>query len=259
MELTIKQAILGRPTIIKDKEYLSTEAYISPFIDEMSKYTDDFRIQGVTASQMSLTKNGEVNLEDTVFNRIWVQAVIPSELCIEKHNEVVGMIYGLDVRQPIAKIYRGVLNMACTNLCIFQGSFLDIQEIEPMKAIDYKPVKKLMEQTCDVVNKLNYLRNTDVPYNESMINESLGEWVRRSIHYSKTNTGGKYKISVSTAINAYKLLYEKEDSPYFVKKEMDTDMFNIYNAFTQVLTDNTKKDILGIVEKTLLVSDILGI
>ena len=35
-------------------------------------------------------------------------------------------------------------------------------------------------------------------------------------------------------------------------------MFNVYNAFTQVLTNDTK-DIINKCEKTLLVSDIIGI
>ena len=65
-------------------------------------------------------------------------------------------------------------------------------------------------------------------------------------------------MATSSAIDAYKLLYEKEDSPYFVPKGTTTDMFNIYNAWTQVITDD-KKDIINKSEKTLLVGNILGI
>ena len=47
-------------------------------------------------------------------------------------------------------MYRGGLNRACTNLCVFDPSFINIQELEPEKAINYKPVKNLMEQTSDL-------------------------------------------------------------------------------------------------------------
>lgn len=259
MELTIQQAYAGRPTKIKGKEYLSTEAYLDPFINKMSKYTNDFRIQGILADQVSLTQDGEINLEDTVYNRIWIQAVMPTDLCFENHDEVVGMIYGLDVRKPIVKIYRGQLNRACTNLCIFQNSFLNVNEIEPETCIDYKPIDNLMLQTCNIKNTLEKLRNTEIIYDESNINEMLGEWIRRTMHYSTSNAGGKVKVSASTAIDAYKLLYEKEDSPYFIPENTDSDLFNIYNAFTQILTNNSSKDIISIAEKTILIGNILGI
>ena len=38
-------------------------------------------------------------------------------MCIRDSDEVVGLVYGLDVRKPVVKIYRGGLNRACTNLC----------------------------------------------------------------------------------------------------------------------------------------------
>ena len=42
MEITLSRLLEGKPTIIKGKEYLATKEYVSPFIDEMSKYTDKF-------------------------------------------------------------------------------------------------------------------------------------------------------------------------------------------------------------------------
>lgn len=45
---------------------------------------------------------------------------------------------------------------------------------------------------------------------------------------------------------------------HFVPEGTNTDLFNIYNAWTQVLTNDTK-DIVSKVEKTLLISNILGL
>jgi hypothetical protein len=262
MILTVNELLKGKATIIKDKEYLSTEAFVTPFLERMSKLTSDFRVQAKLPSQISLTKDDDMNLEDTVFNRVWVQAVLPEEYSFHNHQEVIGMVYGLDTRKPVFKIYRGALNMACLNLCVFDPIFLNVQEIEPEKTINYNVLNSLLEYTSDITDWLNQLTNTEVEYNEESINENLGLWVRKSLSCSYDTGFGKVKLAASTAIDAYKLLYEKKDSPYYVKPGETTNMFNVYNAFTELITnDGTKgegsKDILNKCEKTLLLKNIL--
>lgn len=258
MQLTVDELLRGKATIIKGKEYFSTEAYVTPFLERMSKFTNDFRVQAKLPDQLSITKKEDLNLEDTVFNRVWIQAVMPDEYSFENHQEVIGMVYGLDTRKPIAKIYRGALNMACLNLCVFSPSFLNAQEIEPQVPLDFKCMQPLMEQTSDIKTWLDKLSNTEVPYDETLINKSLGSWVRASLNVSMGLDYGKVKLSTGTAIDAYKLLYEKEDSPYYVKPGESTSMFNVYNAWTQIITDDTR-DIINKVEKTLLLKRILGL
>ena len=119
-----------------------------------------------------------------------------------------------------------------------------------------------MEQTSDIKVWLDRLTNTEVPYNEELINENLGLWVRNSLNNSFDTGYGKVKLATSTAIDAYKLLYEKKDSPYYVKPGEVTNMFNVYNAFTELISndgpkDGGAKDILNKCEKTLLLKDIL--
>lgn len=255
MELTLEQACLGKATQIKGKEFFNTEKYIMPFIDRMSKYTDDFIINAIPANQISLTPTGEANTEDIVYNRMWVQAVMPDEAGYDNHDRVCGMVYGLDVRKPVVKFYVGGLNQACCNLCIFSPSFLNIQELESEKAIDYNPIKKLLEQTDNVKATLEKFAKTEVPYDQRLINENLGRWIRNTMEMQYNNSYGKVKVSASTAIDAFKLVYEDADSPYFVNEGCDTNLFNIYNAFTQCVTDS--KDIFNRAEKTLLINDII--
>lgn len=259
MQLSIDELLRGKATIIKGKEYFNTEAYVAPFLERMSKFTNDFRIQAKLPDQISITKEENLNLEDTVFNRVWIQAVMPEEYGFDGHQEVIDMVYGLDTRKPVAKIYRGALNMACLNLCVFNPSFLNVQELEPEKAINFKCIQSLMEQTSDIKAKLNKLSDTEVPYNESLINENLGSWIRGTIGSSYDNGYGKVKLAATTAIDAYKLLYEKEDSPYYVKPGNPTTMFNVYNAFTELISNTDTKDIINKAEKTLLLTNILGV
>lgn len=256
MELTLEQALAGRMTSIKGKEYLSTEAYITPFLERMSKYTDKFIFNGIQPNQVTLTRDGDINTEDITWNRMWVQAVMPDSNMFDNHDRVVGMVYGLDVRKPIMKFYVGGLNRACCNLCVFSPSFLSTQEIDPGAAIDYNPIDRLIQQTDNVNNILRRLYETEVEYNEELISKNLGNWVRKTLDTPFYTLTGKVSLSDSTPVGAYKLLYTKEDSPYYVSPGDSTNMFNIYNAWTQLITDD-KRDIINKVEKTLLIKDIL--
>lgn len=259
MNITIEELLKGKPTRIKGKEYFRTEAYVTPFLERMSKYTNDFSVQVRLPDQISLTQEGEVNAEDVVYNRVYIQAILPEDLNFFGHKEVIGMVYGLDVRKPIVKLFKSGLNMACLNLCIFNPSFLHVQELEPEKAINYKSIEYLMSQTSDIVDWLKKLSNIEVPYDETLINESLGRWVRNTISASYDNGYGKVKLATSTAVDAYKLLYEKEDSPYYVGKGNSTDMFNVYNSFTELICNTDTKDIINKQEKVLLLREILNI
>ena len=259
MEIDLKTLLQGKATIIKGKEYFSTEAYVTPFLERMSKFTNDFRVQAKLPDQISITKKEDLNLEDTVFNRVWIQAVMPEEYSFSGHQEVIGMVYGLDTRKPVAKIYRGALNMACLNLCVFNPSFLNAQELEPEKPINFKCIQPLMEQTSDIKAWLDRLAETEVPYEEEIINENLGSWVRGALISSYDTGYGKVKLATSTAIDAYKLLYEKKDSPYFVNPGQPTTMFNVYNAFTELISNADTRDIMNKAEKTLLLKEILGL
>lgn len=259
MQIDINTLLKGKATIIKGKEYLKTEAYITPFLEKMSKFTDKFIVQVKEPNQISITNNKDINIEDTVFNRVWVQAIMPEEYSFDNHTEVIGLVYGLDVKKPVAKIYRGALNQACLNLCVFNPSFLSIQGINPEKPLNFQSVQYLMEQTSDFKTYLDKLHNTEVPYNDNLINENLGEWVRNSLNLSYDNGYGKVKLAASIPISAYKNVYEKQDSPYYVKPGETTTLFNIYNAFTDIITHNDDRDIMNKAEKTLLLKDIIKI
>lgn len=259
MELTLNELLKGKATIIKGKEFLSAEAYVTPFLERMSKFTNDFIVHAKLPSQISITKEENINLEDTVFNRVWIQAVLPEELSFENHKEVIGMVYGLDTRKPVVKLYRGGLNMACLNLCIFNPTFLNVQELEPGTPINFKGINPLMEQTSDMKIYLDKLVNTEVEYDENHLDHLLGSWVRRSLDVSFDTSCGKVKLATTTAVDAYKLLYKKKESPYYVAPGKTTNMFNVYNAFTELISNTDTKDIINKAEKTLLLRDILSI
>lgn len=256
MELTLTEAFKGKATRIKDKEFFETKSYLEPFVERMSKFTSDFRVSAVLPDQITRTKTGDVNLDDITFNRMWIQAVLPDEFAFNNHKEVIGMVYGLDVRKPIVKMYRGALNMACTNLCVFQPEELIIQELEPQRPINFSPIKTIMENTCNMKSYLEKLSSIEIARDKPTIERELGRWVNNSIMKSYDNGYGKVKLATSSIIDAYKNLFVNEESDYFVEPKQAVSMFTVYNSFTDQIC-NKDKDIMNKAEKVLLLKEIL--
>ena len=255
MELTVEQLLQGKATKIKEKEFFTTKAYVEPFFERMSKYTEEFIINVKPADQISLTPSGEVNFDDIVYNRVWIQAVLPDEYAYENHKRVMSMLYALDTRKPVVKIYTGALNMACLNLCVFNPDALNVAELEPTTAINYSPINLLMGMNDTIKSTLEKLDK--MIFNRNEIYEDLGLWIDRCIT-SKFNSGfGTVKITESAPINVYKDLFYNEDSNYDTKGE-EVDGFTVYNAFTDLITQD-KKDLVNKFEKTLLIKEIMDI
>ena len=251
MEVTLNELLKGKPTIIKNKEFFQTRDYVEPFINKVSALTDDFKIKVITPNQVTFTNN----VQDVTYNRVLIQAVLPEQYCIDNHDEVIGFLYGLDVKRPVVKIYRGYLNRACTNLCVFNPDWINIQEIIPGEFLNYAPIDELLRSTNDFSVKLKKLKNTTVDRSEKIT--LLGSWVDSTLRYHQNYGFGKVKISKTIPVDAYSQVFIDTSSPYYVPENTDPTLFDIYNSFSQLITN--EKDILNKFEKTTLINKILGL
>lgn len=262
MNISLEELLKGKATKIKDREYFQTAAYIEPFLERVTRIPgvteSDVSVQVEFPKQITITRKEDINLDDVTYNRVWVQAKLPESYQVENHDDVIGMIYGLDVRKPITKFYRGGLNKACTNLCVFDPKYLSVQELKSSSAINYNQLDNLVEKSSEIKVFLESIRNREFIFDQSNINETLGSWVRNCLNLSYSNGLSSAKLATSTAISAYKLLFEDSKSPYYINNGNNSDYFNIYNAFTQVISHDGK-DIVNSCEKILLVKDILGL
>lgn len=259
MKLELSELLKGKATKIKDKEYFQTEAYVTPFLERMQKITSDFRVEVKLPDQITVTKKEDLDFDDVTYNRVWIQAVLPESYTVENHDEVIGMVYGIDTRKPVAKFYRGGLNRACTNLCIFSPSYLAVQEMKSAEAISFKSLDNIMDKANEIKVWLEKLHSISFSRDYVNINESLGRWVRNALHVKYENGFSPVKLGVPNVVDAYKLLFEDAKSPYYVSADRDTDMFNVYNAFTEIISNKDQKDIINKCEKVLLLKDILSI
>lgn len=254
MEITLSELLKGKATIIKGKEYYPTEAYVTPFLERMQQYTDDFRVQVKLPDQLALNDDNPVN----IYNRVVVQAVLPNNLVVADHSQVVGMVYGLDIRKPVVKFYAGALDDVCTNLCVFSPDQINCAGLEPEQVINYKPVNTIMESIEQTVSYIQRLKQTPFDCLYDNTSKELGNWIKRCMVATYDNGFGKVKIATNTPIDAYKLLFEDTNSRYFIDQPI-TDMYNVYGAFTQIFTDSMKRDLMNICEKTLLLKQILNV
>lgn len=255
---TLEEVLNGKGTKIKNKEYFPTADYVNPFLDRMSKFTDNFRVNVKIPDQITVDASGNVITDDLTFNRVAIEAILPNEYAYDGHVQVIGMVYGLDVRKPIVKFFNAAERCVCTNLCVFSPNMLAIQEIEEATAIDYTPLKHLIDTTNDIKTRLDKMHNNILPCKEDVINEKLGEWIRNAIHMDYKNQYSKVKISNSTVMDSYKLLFEDDESPYFVGNLEEFSMWDAYQSFTDIISHDTK-DIMNKFEKILLTSNILGV
>lgn len=255
MEITLEQLLAGKATRIRNKQFFSTAQYVEPFLERMSSLTNDFRVQVKLPDQITIT-DGEISTDDITYNRVYIQAVLPDSVCFENHNDVIGMVYGIDTRKPIVKMFKGALNCACTNLCVFNPESLYLQEIAPDSPIDFRPLSRIVDQTSQVAQYLTSLRDREFNCSPENIQRTLGKWIQNLLYKSFDAGFGRIKLATDTAVDAYKLLFVDKSSPYYVTRETTT-MFNIYNAFTQLITDNRPKEIMNECEKTLLLRGIL--
>lgn len=253
MEITIDELLKrGLATTIKNKEYYTSEQYVTPFLERTQKYNPEYIVQVKEADQLS--RNPDLN---TIYNRVFIQAVLPDEYSTDNHKQVIGFLYGLDVRKPLAKIFTNHLNMACLNMCVFNPFMINSQFIEPQSSLEYDAVDKFMEKTIEIKQKLDYLKNTFIK--PASLMDTLGTWINRSLYNEYVSEYGKVKLSPDTVIDAYKLLKVDEESEYFTKTGEDISLFTAHNAFTKVVTHDKGKDIMNKFEKSCIVNDILGI
>lgn len=66
MEITLDLLLKGKPTIIKEREFLPTKEYVGEFIKIMSNFTDNFVVNVTLPTQLTLTNKEE----DITFNKV---------------------------------------------------------------------------------------------------------------------------------------------------------------------------------------------
>lgn len=255
---SLKTILEGSATSIKNREYLSTKAYIEPFVDRLKPYTTKFICLVKPADQLSYDDKGV----DIIYNRVLIMAVFPDkdDISVNRNEKLISyhravcMAYALDVKTPICKFYTGVVDRDLV-FYAFGADCINIQKIEPDTPLDYTPIQNIITNglgdNCQVILSQNETLSLD----KDKMTEKLGDWIDFTIKKEYVNDSGRIKLSTTIPIEAYKSLMINRDSDYFVDGDK-IPMPEILKSFLiQVSSDD--KDIINRYEKTQLVNQLL--
>lgn len=249
MNITLDELFKGKPTCIKGKNYFSTQRYVQPFLEKMSAFTNDFKIMAKLPDQMTIN-----DVPDVTFNKVLIQAKLDNK--VEDLNENIFMVYGLDVRKPIVKFYRGYTDED-NNLFIDNPMFLSIQELQPEEGFAYN-VKSLMELTDNTAQFISNLKTTMIPLTSESLNGLFGALLRNSINLEYKTDFGKVKLSTSLVTDLYKLLFLDRESKYYITSDQtECSLYTIYSAAASILNEDTK-DIMNKFEKSILINQLFN-
>ena len=116
-----------------------------------------------------------------------------------------------------------------------------------------------MSLTSDFETKLKKMKNTFLSSDKEARQKQLGSMIEKSLLYEQVNQAGKVKLSPAMVVKAYENVYLNTDSDYYVKDSEECSVFNYYNAFTELIRDSNKKDLMTGYEKTLLVGELFNL
>ena len=73
------------------------------------------------------------------------------------------------------------------------------------------------------------------------------------------NGFGKIKLATSEVIASYKRMFEDSKSDYYIGINGEASMFEVYNSFTEGISNDNNKDIMNKFEKCVLLKKILNL
>lgn len=250
MEVTIGKLLEGKSTVIKENEYLETKEYVTPFIELMKKFTNDFSIQVQLPSQLTITDSKE----DITYNRVWVQAIMPEKCNKAGFAETYNLIYALDIKKPIYKIFKAYKDRKSSNLFVFNSMWVTTYDLKPKENfIEFdETVKNLMQLTDDSEIRFNKMNKEFLSSDPEDRQQKLGELIEDSMLFEITNKVGKIKIAPTMVLKAYQNVYLDSSSKNYVPENEKCSVFNYVDAFSSLITEDDK-DIVNRFEKNLLI------
>lgn len=248
MEITIGKLLEGKSTVIKDKEYLATGEYVTPFLEIMSHFTKDFYCKVEMPKQLTMTDKKQ----DITYNRVWLQAVMPNKFDIDGYAMTINLIYGLDVRQPVYKIFKAYKDRRTQNLYCFDSRWLNVYELKPGEQfVNFEPIiKNLLEMVDDSSIRFKKMNTEFFSSDVEEKHTKLGDLIEKSMLYEFYGKGGKVKLSPPLILKAFQNVYMNSSSKYYVKDTEECSLFAYADTILTLITD--EEDIINPFEKSYL-------
>lgn len=208
-------------------EFAEPETYISPFLERMDLSRLDASLDVSTAKPViNVNSDGSENI---AYPRVKVQFKLKTgEPGIRM---TYGLIYGLDVQNPVLKVYAGLEATACTNLYVFNADFMaETSVLSPNFMNIFDSFDKWMGE--DLMTQMIKTRSelADAFLTEVQLQETLGKLL--------LETGKKQPLVPSSLLVFAIREMMRKDGPYYFDPDGSYSAMQIYDALTFA---NTKK------------------
>lgn len=177
---------------------------------------------------------------------------MPTKCDVDGYAETINLVYGLDIRQPVYKIFKAYKDRKSCNLYCFDSRWLSVYELKPgEKFVNLEPIIKNLFEMVDDSNIRFKKMNTE--FFSSDIEEkhtTLGDLIEKSMLYEYYGKGGKVKLAPPIILKAFQNIYMNTSSKYYVKDTEECSLFDYANAILTLITD--ENDIINPFEKSYL-------
>ena len=177
---------------------------------------------------------------------------MPEKCDVDGYAETFNLVYGLDVRQPVYKLFKAYKDRKSEVLYCFDSRWLNVYELKPNESfINFESViKELLEMVDDSNLRFKKLKtnffSTDIDEKHMV----LGDLVEKSMLYEYYGKGGKVKLAPPMMIKAFQNVYMNSSSKFFIKDIEECSMFNYVNAILTLIKEDD--DIMNSFEKCSL-------
>lgn len=175
------------------------------------------------------------------------------------YAETFNLVYALDIRKPVYKLFKAYKDRKTGNLFVFDSQWLSVYELKPDTAfIDFEQsIKNLMEMTDDSEIRFNRLNKEFLSSRAKDKQQKLGSLIENSMFYEYCNKGGKVKLAPAMVLKAFQNVYMDSSSRNYVSETEESSLFNYLDAFSTLVTQDSK-DIVNRFEKSALALQILN-
>ena len=226
--------------------YDSPMKILENFFKNTEDIVDEYKIKVATPSEMAADTEKHDDSEEVTeyitFSRVNVEAILKPEFQLvnnsENYNKVIGVVYALDVQNPVLKLYNAYERSACLNLAVFNPNdikTLHFNDINFSSIFDNIPLflENIEQEKILFGNKLDFLHNSS--YSGKELDEVLGRLAVKCIHQNAGMTTAYSNlikfIKSSQSLGDIKNIYYNKDGNY--------SPFTLYNALTATLSNKT--------------------
>ena len=177
---------------------------------------------------------------------------MPTKCDIEGYAETFNLIYGLDVRQPVYKIFKAYKDRRSGNLYCFDSRWLNVYELKPGEQfIDFEQtIKNLLEMVDDSNLRFKKMNSEFFSSDVEEKHTKLGDLIEKSMLYEFYGKGGKVKLSPPIILKAFQNVYMNSSSKHYVKDTEECSLFAYADTILTLITD--EEDIMNPFEKAYL-------